>query len=96
MATATKSRAEARPLQVRAESHDELPPVPWHVAEAPSEFQALGGVLGIKRVGIFHEQVRVERFVPVFVRIGSGRGGAAEMNHLLAARRVTTGFTRLA
>src|SRR6266478_2689077 len=64
----------------------ELAAVPGHVAKAPSEFNALGGVLGIKCVGIFHEEVRVEQFVRVFVRIGGGRGGAAEMNHLLVAR----------
>jgi hypothetical protein len=33
--------------------------VPWHVAKSPSEFYALGGVLGIKCVGIFHEQVGI-------------------------------------
>jgi hypothetical protein len=43
-------------------------------------------VLGIKCVGIFDEQVRVEQFVPVFVRIGCGRLGAAEVNRLLVAR----------
>lgn len=56
------------------------------IAKSPSEFNALGGVLGIKCVGIFNEQVRVEQFVRVFVRIGFGWGGAAEMNHLLVAR----------
>src|SRR5260370_36166363 len=51
-------------LQVRAESqqtaiailHHELAAAPWHVAKSPSEFNALGGVLGIKCVGIFNEQ----------------------------------------
>ncbi len=54
-----------RRLQVRAESqqtaiailHHELPLVPWHVAKSPSEFHALGGVLGIKCVGIFDDEV---------------------------------------
>src|SRR6266849_1150035 len=89
-----KQRDDGRRLQVRAESqqtaiailHHELPLVPWHVAKSPSEFYALGGVLGIKCVGIFNEQVRVEQFVRVFVRVGGGRLGAAEMNHLLVAR----------
>src|SRR5690348_6854791 len=44
-----------RRLQVRAESqqtaiailHHELPALPWHVAKSPTEFYALGGVLGI-------------------------------------------------
>jgi len=64
-----KGAAKARPLQnlrrrlqVRAESqqtaiailHHELPLVPWHVAKAPSEFHALGGVPGIQCVGIFN------------------------------------------
>jgi hypothetical protein len=61
----TKSRAKDRPLQVRAEGqqtaiailHHELAAVPWHVAKSASEFYALGGVLGIKGVGIFHEEV---------------------------------------
>ncbi len=51
-----------RRLQVCAESqqtaiailHHELPLVPWHVAKSPSEFHALGGVLGIKCVGTFN------------------------------------------
>jgi len=43
-------------------------------AKSPSEFHALGGVLGIKCVGIFNEQVRVEQFVRVFVLVGCGRG----------------------
>src|SRR5260370_41001870 len=83
----------ASALQVRAESqqtaiailHHELPLVAGHVAKSPSECYALGGVLGIKCVGVFNEQVRVEQFVRVFVRIGGGRLGAAEMNHLLVA-----------
>src|SRR5258705_1502559 len=64
----------------------ELAAVPGHVAESTSEFYALGGVLGIECVGVFHEEVGVEQFVRVFIRIGGGRGGAAEMNHLLVAR----------
>jgi hypothetical protein len=28
--------------------------VPWHVAKSASELHALGGVLGIKYVGIFN------------------------------------------
>ena len=83
-----------RRLQVRAVSqqtalaifHHELARVPWHVGNFPSEFYALRGVLGIKCVGFFDEHVRVEQFVPVFVRIGCGRLGAAEVNHLLVAR----------
>src|SRR6266851_3632981 len=71
---------DRRRLQVRAESqqtaiailHHELARLPWHVAKSPSEFYALGCVLGLKCVGIFDEQVRVEQFVPVFVRIGCG------------------------
>ncbi len=89
-----KQKDDGRRLQVRAESqqtaiailHHELPLVPWHVAKSPSEFHALGGVLGIKCVGILNDEVGVEQFVRVFVRIGSGRLGAAEMNHPLVAR----------
>jgi hypothetical protein len=89
-----KQRDDGGRLQVRAESqqtaiailHHELPLVPGHVAKSPSEFHALGGVLGIKCVGVFNDEVCVEQFVRVFVRIGCGRLGAAEMNHLLVAR----------
>src|SRR6266852_6139200 len=85
-----KQKDDGRRLQVRAESqqtaiailHHKLPLVPWHVAQSPSEFHALGGVLGIQCVGIFNEQVRIEQFVPVFVRVGCGRLGAAAMNDL--------------
>ncbi len=62
---ATRFGMTRRRLRVRAESqqtaiailHDELAAVPWHVAKSPSEFHALGGVLGIQCVGIFNEQV---------------------------------------
>src|SRR5437660_2342286 len=71
--TGTTCRAptkdDGKRLQVRAESqqtaiailHHELPAMPGHVAKSSSEFHALGGVLGIKGVGIFNEQVRVEQ-----------------------------------
>ncbi len=57
-----KQKDHGRRLQVRAESqqtavailHHELAAVPWHVAKSPGECYALGGVLGIKRVGIFN------------------------------------------
>ncbi len=60
-----KQKDDGRRLQVRAESqetaiailHHELAAVPWHVAKPPSEFHGLGGVLGIKCVGIFNEEV---------------------------------------
>src|SRR6266853_3492666 len=89
-----KQKDDGRRQHVRAESqqtaiailHHELPFVPWHVAKSPSEFYALGGVLGMQCVGIFNEEVGVEQFVRVFVRIGGGRLGATEMNHLLVAR----------
>src|SRR3984893_4092310 len=82
-----KQRDDGRRLQVRAESqqtaiailHHELPRVPWHVAKSPSEFYASRRVFGIKCVGIFNEQVRVEQFVLVFVRIGGGRRGGTDM-----------------
>ena len=43
----------------------------------PSEFHAFGGVLGIKRVGIFDEQVRVEQFVLEYLS-GLAVGGSAQ------------------
>jgi len=52
-----KQRDRGRRLQVRAESqqaavaifHHELAAVPWRVVKSPSEFHALGGVLGIEK-----------------------------------------------
>src|SRR5947199_1903637 len=81
-------------LQVRTESKQtaiaildhELARTPWHVGESATKLYASGCVLGIKCVGIFHEEVRVEQLVAVFVRIGSGRLGAAEVNRLLVSR----------
>ena len=60
--TAAKQKLRGRP---RAESqqtaiailHHELARVPWHVGRSPSEFYALGCVLGIGCGGIFDEQV---------------------------------------
>ena len=40
----------------------------------------------MKCVGIFDEQVGIEQFVPVFVRIGCGRLGAAEVDRVVVAR----------
>ena len=87
-------RDDGRRLQVRAESqqtaiailHYKLAGVPWHVGKSPSELYPYSRVLGIKCVGIFDEQVRVEQFLLVFVRIGCGRQGAPEVNRLLVAR----------
>ena len=75
-----------RPLSIRDRVpigvEQEVPPRSQgmrHVAKSPSEFYALGGVLGIKGVGIFNERVGVEQFVRVFVRIGCAteRGAGA-------------------
>jgi hypothetical protein len=57
----SSGRDDRRRLQVRTESqqtaiailHHELARVPWHVGRSPSEFYALGCVLGIECVGIF-------------------------------------------
>ena len=55
-------------LQVRAEGeqtavailHHKLARVPWHVGESSSEFHASDCILGVKRVRVFDEYVRVE------------------------------------
>src|SRR5579871_209589 len=78
-------RAESQQTAIAVLDHEPAR-VPWHVGNPPREFHALSCVLGIKYIGIFDEQVRVQQFVPVFVRIGGGRLGAAEVNHLLVAR----------
>jgi hypothetical protein len=66
--------------------HYKLARFPRHVGETPSELHASGCVLRIKRVRIFDEKVGVEQFVRIFIGIGSGRLGAAEMNRVLVAR----------
>jgi hypothetical protein len=73
-----------RRLYVRAESqqtapailHHELARVPWHVGNSPSEFYALGCVLGIQCIGIFDGQVRVEQSSRYL--FGSAVGGSAQ------------------
>ena len=80
----SSGRDDRRRLQVRAESqqttiailHHELARVPGHVGKSPGEFYALGCVLGIKCVGIFDEQVRVEQCV--LVLSGLAVGGSAQ------------------
>jgi hypothetical protein len=66
--------------------HYKLARMPWHVGKSPSEFHASSCVLGIKCVCIFDKYVCVEQFVRIFVRIGGGRLGAAEVNRVLVAR----------
>lgn len=88
------SHRARRWLQVRAEGQEaavavfdyEFAGVPGHVAQASCEFDALGGVLGIEGVGVFHEDVGVEEFFGVFVRVGGGRFGAAEVDGVMVAR----------
>jgi hypothetical protein len=80
-------------LQIRSEGqktavtilHYKPARFPRHVGESPSELHALGGVLSIKRVRIFDVKVGVEQFVWIFIGIGCGRLGAAEMNRALVA-----------
>jgi len=87
-------------LQIRAEGqqaavaifHYKLSRVPWHVGELPSELHTIGCVLGIKRVCIFDEEVGVQQFVVIFIWIGSGRVGAAEVNRMLVARDYGVGW----
>jgi hypothetical protein len=59
--------------------------VPWHVGKSSSELDAFGGVLGIKRVSIFHMEVSIKQFVPVFIGIGCGQHSAAEVDRVLVA-----------
>ena len=66
--------------------HYKLARVPRHVCETPSELHASRCVLSVKSVRIFDEQVGVEQFVRIFIGIGCGRLGAAEMNRVLVAR----------
>ena len=52
----------------------------------PREFHASSCILGVKRVRIFDEYVRVEQFIRIFVGVAWERFGTAEVNRLLAAR----------
>lgn len=63
--TGQQVRAERQQTAV-ASLHHELARVLWCVAKSLSEFHAPGRVLGVKCVGIFDEQVRVEQFLTVF------------------------------
>ena len=60
--------------------------VPGRVANASCELDSAGGKLGVQRVRVFDQQVGVEQLVGVFVGIGRGRSGEAEMNSVLVAR----------
>jgi len=78
-------------LQVRAEGQQaaiaildhEFTQVPWHVGKSAGEIHAASGIPSVKRVRIFDEYVGVEQFVRIFVGVGGGRFGAAEVNRLL-------------
>jgi hypothetical protein len=59
--------------------------MPWHVGKSTGELHASSGIFSVKRVRVFDGYVGVEQFVRVFVGIGCGRFGAAEVNRLLVA-----------
>ena len=67
-------------------SHYKLARFPRHVGEMPGELHVAGCVLRIKRVRIFDGYIGVEQFVGIFIGIGYGRLGTAEMNRVLVAR----------
>ena len=56
------------------------------LASSRVNLHAVGCVLGIERVCIFDMEVCVEQFVRIFLRIGCGRLGAAEVNRVLVPR----------
>ena len=56
------------------------------LASSRVNFDAASRVLRIKRVCILDKEVRVEQFIRIFVRIGCGRLGAAEVNRVLVPR----------
>ena len=68
-------------LQVRAEGQQtavtilyyELSRLPWHVAQVPREFHAVGRVLGIERVCIFDRKVCVQQLASIFIWIRGRR-----------------------
>jgi hypothetical protein len=58
---------------------------PWHVGKSAHELDASSCMLGVQRVRIFDEYIRVEQLVRIFVGVGCGRFGTAEMNRMLVA-----------
>jgi hypothetical protein len=84
--TKLQARAEGQQTPV-AILHHKLSRVPWHIGKSPRELDAVGGVLGVKRVCVFDMEVCVEQFVLIFIRIGCGRRCAAEVNRVLVAGR---------
>jgi hypothetical protein len=65
---------------------DEFAGVPGSVVEEARDLDAACGVFGVERVDISDEEVGVDEFLRIFVRIGCGRRGAAEMDGVLVAR----------
>ena len=65
--------------------HHKLARVPRRIGKSARKFHASSRILSVKRVGILDEDVCVEQFVRIFVGIGGGRFGAAEVNRLLVA-----------
>src|SRR5262245_10026512 len=57
--------------------------MPGSVRETPGELDTTSGKFGEKRVRILNEQVGVEEFVGIFIRIRRRRFGAAEVDSVL-------------
>src|SRR3954462_12535171 len=60
--------------------------MPGCVRKTAGEFDTTGGKLGVERVRVFNEQVGVEEFVCVLVRIRLRRLSAAEVDSVLVTR----------
>jgi len=88
------AKQERTQLQVRPEGkqtavailHNKLARMPGCVCKSAREFHASSSILGVKRVYILDEYVRVEQFVRIFVGVGCRRFGKAEVNRALVAR----------
>ena len=66
--------------------HDKFARAPSRVAKGSRELDSARDILGVERVGVLDEQVGVEELVGVFVGIGLGRVGEAEMDSVLVTR----------
>src|SRR5215831_8728441 len=92
--TAHCDRFLPQPLSPRSEGeqtavtvlHDELAGVPGRIRQASRELDTAGRKLRVERVGILDEQVGVEEFVGVLVRIRCRWLSAAEVDSVVVAR----------
>jgi hypothetical protein len=60
--------------------------VPRGVGKTPRELYTTGGKLGVEFVRVVNEQIGVEEFVGILVRMQRGRFGASEVYSVVVTR----------